>query len=81
MKYYVYILYSSDLDQFYVGSTQDVVTRLEQHRSGRSKSTSKTRDWKLCFTQEFSNRADAVRREREIKKKKSRKYIEYLIAG
>jgi len=42
--------------------------------------TSKTNDWQLKYTEIFANRKQAISREREIKNKKSRKYIEWLIA-
>jgi len=38
-------------------------------------------DWELVYTEEYAERLDVVKREIEIKKKKSRKYIEYLIAS
>jgi putative endonuclease len=37
--------------------------------------------WNLVYSETFSSRTEAVHRETEIKKKKSRKYIEYLIGG
>ena len=36
--------------------------------------------WKLVYTEIFSTRAEAAAREKKIKLKKSRKYIEWLIA-
>jgi len=35
--------------------------------------------WKLIFNEEYSTKSEALKREREIKRKKSRKYIEKLI--
>jgi putative endonuclease len=43
--------------------------------------TSIANDWRLVYTEEFEDRTSAIKREREIKKKKSRKYIEFLIAS
>jgi putative endonuclease len=79
MTYYVYILYSETINQYYVGQTQNVEERLQQHRNSRSKSTKKASDWVLVYSEVFAFRTDAVNRESEIKKKKSRKYIENLI--
>ncbi|WP_394342104.1 GIY-YIG nuclease family protein [Pontibacter virosus] len=39
MAYYTYILYSEKVDRYYVGSCQDMETRLVQHNSGRNTST------------------------------------------
>ena len=79
MTYYVYILYSETINQYYVGQTQNIEERLQQHRNSRSKSTKKASDWVLVYSEVFAFRADSVNRESEIKKKKSRKYIENLI--
>ncbi|MBL7014472.1 MAG: GIY-YIG nuclease family protein, partial [Candidatus Marinimicrobia bacterium] len=34
MKYFVYVLYSESSDQYYVGHTEDIDRRLNQHNSG-----------------------------------------------
>ena len=80
MSFTVYIIYSVSLDKYYIGYAEDVDVRLVQHNSGLSTFTAKTSDWKLVYQEVFSTRADAQKRERMIKAKKSRKYIEWLIA-
>jgi putative endonuclease len=79
--FYIYIIYSAKLDRYYVGYTSDVVIRLEQHNTGKSSFTSKASDWKLVYQEQFTSREEAHRRELNIKKKKSRKYIEWLIGS
>jgi len=81
MKYYCYILYSAKLDRYYVGHTEDMDQRLIQHNSGVSTFTSKANDWILVFKKEFSTREEARNKEHEVKKKKSRKYIEWIISA
>jgi putative endonuclease len=54
--------------------------RLLRHNSGRSKYTKFGVPWQLVYLEEFKNKTEAYRRELEIKKKKSRNYIERLIA-
>jgi putative endonuclease len=78
--YFVYIIYSEKLKRYYVGSTENIEARLEQHNVGLSKYTSKASDWCLVYSEPFENRTIALNRERDIKRKKSRKYIEWLIA-
>ena len=80
MAFYVYIIYSAKLDKYYVGQTDCIETRMAQHNSGVSVFTSKASDWELKYQEYFSTRALASLREREIKKKKSRKYIAWLIS-
>jgi putative endonuclease len=81
MEFYVYILFSPALDQYYVGHTENLQARLFRHNNSGSKSTKKANDWMLKYQQAYPTRAAAMSRETEIKKKKSRKYIETLIAG
>ena len=77
--YYVYILYSTDSDRYYVGQCEDIVLRLKRHNGKAVPSTKAFAPWKLVYSETFSSRAEAVHRETEIKKKKNRKYIECLI--
>jgi putative endonuclease len=79
--FYVYIIYSLKLDRFYVGYTSDIPTRLEQHNTGISTFTANTSDWLLKYSETFDSRELAMKREKEIKRKKSRKYIEWLISS
>jgi putative endonuclease len=77
--YSVYIIYSFSLDKYYIGYTEDVAQRLQQHNKGISGFTSIASDWVLKYTAAFESRELAHQRELEIKRKKSRKYIEWLI--
>ncbi|MDF0707040.1 GIY-YIG nuclease family protein [Flagellimonas okinawensis] len=80
MEYFVYIIYSESLDRYYVGHSQDLDDRMSRHKGRRSKYTKNADDWKVKYTESFSTRSKAMTREREIKKKKSRRYIEFLIS-
>ncbi len=82
MKFTVYILHSLLADKYYVGHTDNLERRLSEHNSGKTRYTSQTgSDWEVKYTEEFSSRSDAMKREKEIKSRKSRRYIEELIAG
>ncbi|WP_152270747.1 GIY-YIG nuclease family protein [Agriterribacter humi] len=81
MPFVVYILYSATLDQYYTGQTENLEDRLFRHNNSGSKSTKKVDDWRLVYSEVFETRSEAVKRESEIKKKKSRKYIEWLISA
>ena len=78
MEYCCYILYSAKLDRYYIGHTEDLEQRLVQHNSGLSTFTAKANDWIIVYQQFFDTREEARKRENEIKKKKSRKYIEWI---
>jgi putative endonuclease len=81
MSFYVYILYSPGLDQYYIGYTKNLQDRILRHTNSGSKSTKKSNDWVLRYNEEFESRSKAMQRELEIKNKKSRKYIEWLISS
>ncbi len=77
--FYTYIIYSQLLDRYYIGSTENIVDRLARHNRGSSKFTSKAKDWNLVYTEKYDTKSVAIKREYEIKRKKSRKHIESLI--
>ena len=76
MPFYVYIIYAPSINQYYVGQTEDPEDRIFRHNNSGSKSTKKASDWQFKYTED---RKAALHREQEIKKQKSRKYIESLI--
>ncbi|MEA3391916.1 MAG: GIY-YIG nuclease family protein [Candidatus Marinimicrobia bacterium] len=77
--YYTYIIYSESKDRYYVGYTTDLGLRLEKHNSGNSRSTKSGVPWEMVYYEEYKLKTEAMARERAIKKKKSRKYIKWLI--
>jgi putative endonuclease len=79
MSYSVYILKSLKDGTYYVGSTQSLSSRLERHDQGRARYTRNKIPWQLVYHEEHSDRSSAVAREREIKKRRSRGYIESLV--
>jgi putative endonuclease len=82
MQYFVYILFSEKCNKYYVGHTDSVEKRVDDHNKGKGgKFSSNCLTWKLVYSEEFLSRSEAMKREREIKNKKSRKYIEWLIDG
>ena len=47
--FYIYILFSSAADKFYVGYSEDPWSRLQQHKeNGTDKFTGKYEDWELA---------------------------------
>lgn len=78
MNYYVYIIYSQLKNRYYTGYSSDPAERLIEHNLGATPSTRLGRPWTLIYTEEFEDKTAAIRRENEIKKMKSRKYVERL---
>jgi len=68
MKFWVYLLRCSN-GSYYVGHTDDVVRRLEEHNSGKGADhTRKYRPVKLLYTEPFDSECAALRREMQIKR-------------
>ena len=80
--HYIYILESNVDGVYYVGHTDDVTRRFEDHNtSDHPTYTSKHRPWKLLAAFEVSpDRATAMKAETFIKKQKSRKFIQKIAA-
>ncbi len=74
-KAYLYIIYSPKIDRLYIGSTTDLEHRLKQHNSGASNYTRGKGPWFLIYKEEFSSIQLARKREKEVKRWKSRKRV------
>jgi putative endonuclease len=75
--YSIYILFSLKTNKYYIGSTDDLARRLKHHNAGSTPSTkSGAPNWEIRYTETVLDRAAALKSELEIKKKKSRNYIE-----
>jgi putative endonuclease len=68
-NWYLYILRCAD-SSLYTGITTDVGRRTKEHNAGRSgaKYTKARRPVKVIYTESFTNRSQASKREAEIKK-------------
>jgi putative endonuclease len=77
----VYILYSERTDKYYIGSTVNLDHRLYHHNLGATPSTKAGSPWRVVHTESFPDLKAARARERAIKRKKSRRYIEWLISS
>jgi putative endonuclease len=75
MKFYVYILQSTKTAKFYIGQTQNLENRFDEHNSGKSKYTSKDAPWNLVWYGVVGTRKESYGLEQQIKSFKSRKRI------
>jgi len=74
-----YILFSKIKNKYYIGSTSDIQERLKKHNSNHKGFTGGIGDWDFVYTEIFETKIEAIKRELQIKKWKSRKMIEELI--
>ena len=79
MSYYIYILFSVELNRYYVGSSSDPWKRYLEHMlNSIDKYTGRAKDWELLIVYSVENKSVAISIERFIKKQKSRNLIERL---
>jgi len=73
--YFTYILYSSKLNKYYTGQTNDLDKRLEEHNRGKTLFMASGMPWNLVYTREFNSRKEAVRLETAIKKRGASRFL------
>jgi putative endonuclease len=65
--FYVYVLLSLKNNRFYVGRTNDLKKRIQEHNQGLNSSTKPYRPWKLIYYEASLEQTDSIRRERYLK--------------
>jgi putative endonuclease len=67
-RYWVYIMTSSSLSAMYIGVTNDLGRRVDEHRSGMgSEFVKKYKVTKLVYAEEFELIEEAIAREKQLK--------------
>ena len=79
--FFLYILRSESTGRYYTGQTQNVTERLAYHNANYSKSLKNRGPWRLVYQERYATRADAVRRERQIKSWKDHVMIARLVSA
>jgi putative endonuclease len=77
----VYILYSSAIDKYYVGYTNDLERRLLEHNRIKGKFTDGGIPWIVVHRELYGSKSEAMLREKSIKSRKSRQYILSLLSS
>jgi putative endonuclease len=70
MSYFVYIISSLNRTKLttYVGYTNNLNKRLKLHNNSKGAKFTKGRKWKIIYSEKFSTKKEAMRREYYIKK-------------
>ena len=76
--YFVYILESLKDGDFYKGSTENYIKRLNEHNNGESKFTKSKMPWKLVFVLKLDSKREALIEERRLKRC-NKEYLKWLI--
>ena len=80
-EYYVYVLYSKEIDTFYIGQTINIEVRITEHllHSMEEAYTRRAKDWAMFYLLKCNSRHQAILIESHIKRMKSRSYLINLI--
>jgi putative endonuclease len=69
--YFVYVLKSVNYGKYYIGQTKNLDRRLEHHNSKHARWTIRYQPWKLVYSEVYTTRSEAMKRERYLKNLKN----------
>jgi putative endonuclease len=75
---WLYILHNQLTRRYYIGSTINLKRRLQQHKSGNTRTTRLLGTKELFYKEEYKTIEEARLREKQIKSYKSKIFIESL---
>ena len=76
----VYVLYSQKFDKIYIGYTSDLANRFLSHNELATKGhTVKYRPWVIAHSEEFKTKAEARKRETQLKTGRGREFVWNII--
>jgi len=78
--FFTYILHSNKHGGYYIGSTNNLEKRLNDHNQGIVKSTKSGIPWVVKHSEKYNTRPEAQKRELQLKSWKKRKALERLIS-
>jgi putative endonuclease len=73
--YFVYVLSSLRRKYLYVGMSNDVTRRVDQHNRGYEKTTKPFRPFTLVYTESYKTREEARKREKFLKSGLGKQYL------
>lgn len=78
--FHVYVLYSENFQNIYIGMTSNLEERFKSHNELGTKGwTIQFRPWQIVYTEQFAEKKDALIREKQLKGAKGREFIWQLI--
>jgi putative endonuclease len=77
--YFVYAIYSEHRNYIYVGISNDIDRRLNEHNLGYNKTTKPYRPFVLIHQEQFPSRPEARIREKALKSSTGKRFLRKLI--
>jgi putative endonuclease len=78
--FFVYAIKSQMDGRIYVGLTSDVSKRVNEHNSGKTKSTKGYKPWQLIYTEVLPSRLEARSREKYLKSGAGKEFLKSLVS-
>ena len=78
--FYVYVILSSSHNNRYIGSTDNVVKRVDEHNKGKCRYTSGRKPWTLVYKEQYATRSEAIKREKFLKSGQGRKWLDGILS-
>ena len=79
MNFFLYILYSPAHNRTYTGQTKNLEEMIDYHNAGKVRSTKPYIPWKLIYSETYSSRVEAMKREKWFKSNIGRKKIAEIL--
>ena len=77
--YFVYAIKSINRNYIYVGMTNEVERRFDEHNTGKNKTTRPYKPFKLFYSEKFRTRTEARKREKYLKSGIGKEFLKSLI--
>jgi len=75
--FYTYVLKSNKNGKRYIGQTsKDVLRRLKEHNSGSNKWTRSNSPFIVLYSEEYTSKTEAIKREHFLKSGQGRKWLD-----
>ena len=79
-QFVTYVLYSQKFDKIYIGSTSNLIDRINSHNQLSNKGyTKKFRPWIVIHVEFFNSKLSAMNREKQLKSSRGRNFIRNII--
>ena len=79
MNYYVYAIKSLVRSYIYVGLTNSIERRFDQHNKGQNRSTKAYKPFKLIYTESFKTRIEARNKEVYLKSRIGKEFLKSIL--
>ena len=81
LMFYVYTLKSNKNGDLYIGFSENLKQRFNDHNIGKVQATKPNRPWTLIYYEAYRNKKDATKREKQLKMHRAKDDLKMQIAN